>query len=247
MRRLFHMIPSLFSLFRELKYGRKEYFRFIIFLLIAGSVSILALTIFLYITSRLDQTIWFGFDYYVNLYVHALRSAALTEVVLFITDLGSLYAYLIIIPIIVVVLYAYGKSWKVPLQSAIVLLSSFLLNLGIKWVIGRPRPFADGRLIEASFYSYPSGHSMSATGFYGFLIYLVIKYVRNRWLKTGLITLLSLLIFGIGMSRIYLGVHYPTDVLAGFIAGTFWLLVCIIVFRSVNFYRRNSLDSHTDQ
>jgi len=238
MRRLFKLIPSLFALLRELKSNRIEYFRFIVFLTIAGSASIVALIIFLSITSQLDQTIWFGFDHYVNTFVHSFRSADLTALMTWITDLGSLYAYLVIIPAIMIILYLNGRRWKIPLQSAIVLLSAFLLNIALKWVIGRPRPFADQRLVEANFYSYPSGHAMSAVGFYGFLIYLIIVYVKNVWLKITSITILSLLTFGIGISRVYLGVHYPTDVLAGFIAGTFWLLVCIIFFRSINFYRR---------
>lgn len=246
MSRIFQFIPSFFGLLKELKQSRNHYFRFIMFLLIAGTVSILALIFFLTITSKLDQTIWFGFDYYVNLYVHAFRSESLTDLVMFITNLGSVYAYVIIIPVIMVVLYINGNNWKVPLQSAIVLLSTFLLNVAIKWVIGRPRPFEDQRLVDATFYSYPSGHSMSATGFYGFLIYLVIRYIKNFWLKTVLVIFLSLLILAIGTSRIYLGVHYPTDVLAGFIAGTFWLMVCIIIFRSVNFYRQRSSDSNTN-
>lgn len=247
MRKLFKLIPSLFSLLKELKNSRKEYFRFIIFLFIAGSVSIVALIIFLNITSKLDQTIWFGFDYYVNTFIHSFRSFGLTNLMTFITDLGSVYAYLLIIPLIMGVLHYNGRGWKVPLQSAIVLLSTFLLNVSLKWVIGRARPFEGQRLVEASFYSYPSGHSMSAASFYGFLIYLVIKYVKNWWLKIILIAFLSFLILAIGTSRIYLGVHYPTDVLAGFVAGTFWLLVCIIVFKSVNFYRWKSLDPNTNQ
>ncbi|MEL7001107.1 MAG: phosphatase PAP2 family protein [Bacteroidota bacterium] len=247
MHRLFNLIPSFFSLIRELKNSRIEYFRFIIFLSIAGSVSIIALIIFLDITSRLDQTIWFGFDHYVNTFIHSFRSAELTRLMTLITDLGSLYAYLIIIPLITAALYLNGRTWNRPLQSAIVLISSFLLNAVLKWFIHRPRPIEDQRLVEAHFYSYPSGHAMSATGFYGFLVYLVILYIKNVWLKIIMITILSMLIFGIGISRVYLGVHYPTDVLAGFIAGTFWLLVCIMVFRSVNFYRKNSLDPYSDQ
>lgn len=247
MRRLFQLIPSLFALLRELKNSRKEYFQFIIFLFIAGSASIITLIIFLNITSKLDQTIWFGFDYYVNTFVHSFRSAGLTILMTFITNLGSIYAYILIIPLIMIVLYVNGGRWKIPLQSAIVLLSTFLLNVALKWVISRPRPFEDQRLVEASFYSYPSGHSMSAAGFYGFLIYLVMKYVKNLWLKITLIAFLCLLILSIGTSRIYLGVHYPTDVLAGFIAGAFWLLVCIMVFKSVNFYRWRSSDSNTNQ
>jgi len=101
---------------------------------------------------------------------------------------------------------------------------SALLNQILKHIIQRPRP-TEYRIIDESGYSFPSGHSMVSAAFYGFLIYLIYKNVKNKYLKWGLITLLSLLIILIGTSRIYLGVHYTSDVLAGFLISISYLIV----------------------
>ena len=101
---------------------------------------------------------------------------------------------------------------------------SALLNQILKYIIQRPRP-TEYRIIDESGYSFPSGHSMVSAAFYGFLIYLIYKNVKNKYLKWGLITLLSLLIILIGTSRIYLGVHYTSDVLAGFLISISYLIV----------------------
>ena len=90
----------------------------------------------------------------------------------------------------------------------------------------RPRP-TEHRIIDESGYSFPSGHSMVSAAFYGFLIYLIYKNVKNKYLKWGLITILSLLVFLIGVSRIYLGVHYTSDVLAGFLVAISYLIIFI--------------------
>ena len=101
---------------------------------------------------------------------------------------------------------------------------STLLNQILKYVVQRPRP-TEFRIIDESGYSFPSGHSMVSAAFYGFLIYLIYKNIRNRYLKWGLITALSLLIVLIGTSRIYLGVHYTSDVLAGFLISISYLII----------------------
>ena len=82
----------------------------------------------------------------------------------------------------------------------------------LKLIIQRPRP-DEYRIIDASGYSFPSGHSMISMAFYGFIIYLICKYVNNKILKYFLIGLLGSLIILIGVSRVYLGVHYVSDVL----------------------------------
>jgi len=74
-------------------------------------------------------------------------------------------------------------------------------------------------------YSFPSGHSMISAAFYGFLIYLIYKKVKNKKLKITLIIVLSILIVSIGISRIYLGVHYTSDVLAGFTVSVSYLII----------------------
>ena len=78
-------------------------------------------------------------------------------------------------------------------------------------------------------YSFPSGHSMASMAFYGLIIYFVIRFVKNRALKIFLSIMLSLLIILIGMSRIYLGVHYPSDVFAGFVFTVAYLIFYITI------------------
>ena len=100
------------------------------------------------------------------------------------------------------------------------------LNIVLKQIVQRPRP-TEYRIVNETGYSFPSGHSMVSMAFYGFLIYLIYKYVKNQYLKIGLITFLSILIISIGISRIYLGVHYTSDVIAGFLVSISYLVLYI--------------------
>ena len=101
-----------------------------------------------------------------------------------------------------------------------------ILNQIIKFIMQRPRP-TEFRIIEETGYSFPSGHSMVSLAFYGYLIYLIYKYINNKHLKRTLIILLSVLICIIGVSRIYLGVHYTSDVLGGFLISFAYLIIYI--------------------
>ena len=101
-----------------------------------------------------------------------------------------------------------------------------LTNQALKHIIQRARP-DHLRLIKEKGFSYPSGHSMIAIALYGYLIYYVYKNVKNKYLKVTLMTLLILLIIGIGCSRIYLGVHYPSDILGGYSIALAILIVII--------------------
>ena len=100
------------------------------------------------------------------------------------------------------------------------------LNIVLKQIVQRPRP-TEYRIVNETGYSFPSGHSMVSMAFYGFLIYLIYKYVKNQYLKIGLITFLSILIISNGISRIYLGVHYTSDVMAGFCISVSYLVLYI--------------------
>ena len=101
-----------------------------------------------------------------------------------------------------------------------------ILNQIIKFIMQRPRP-TEFRIIEETGYSFPSGHSMISMAFYGYLIYLIYKYINNKHLKRTLIIILSVLICIIGVSRIYLGVHYTSDVLGGFLISFAYLIIYI--------------------
>lgn len=247
------MLTALKKLNKELKWHKNEYVLFIVSLIIPGVICVFSLNAFLEITEQLQADQLIKFDKVISRFIYNFRGDALTDIIVFITDLGDFKAYAIIMPAIAVLLYYRGHHrWRLSLQAMIVLASAFLINVGIKHLISRPRPIEELRLVIAHSYSFPSGHSMSAIAFYGFIIYLTYKYVPNVFLKGFIILIQVLLILAIGLSRVYLGVHYPTDVLAGYIAGLFWLIICIVVFKIVNFYRkrqarkRNLLNTHSN-
>lgn len=111
----------------------------------------------------------------------------------------------------------YRTALLIPLNIAI----GSLLNEILKQLFHRVRPDML-RLVKVTDYSFPSGHSMNSMIFYGFLVYLMLKYLQPR-IKYPAALILSLMIFLIGTSRVYLGVHYASDVIAGFIIGLAWL------------------------
>ncbi|MDI6413886.1 phosphatase PAP2 family protein [Solobacterium moorei] len=115
-----------------------------------------------------------------------------------------------------------NKRIAISVVSNLVLIA--LLNNILKLIVRRARP-TGFRLIAETGYSFPSGHSMVSMAFYGYLIYLIYKNVRNKKLRWTLIACFSLLILIIGMSRIYLGVHYTSDVFAGFLFSLGYLVI----------------------
>ena len=125
-----------------------------------------------------------------------------------------------------------NKKMGIAISSNLIIIS--LLNWILKVIVQRPRP-TEFRLIDQAGYSFPSGHSMISMAFYGFIMYLIYKKIQNKYLKYGLITFLGLLIICIGTSRIYLGVHYTTDVLAGFLISIAYLTVFTNVVRKYIF------------
>ncbi len=88
-------------------------------------------------------------------------------------------------------------------------------------------------LIPEEGYSFPSGHSMMSMAFYGMLIFLIFKYVKNTILKWTLIVILTILLSTIGITRIYLGVHYPSDVIGGFVVSLTYLFILTEIYNKV--------------
>ncbi len=147
-----------------------------------------------------------------------------TSVMKFITYFGSAY---VLIPL-TVLLFVLTKNKKLNILIGSNLLLVTFLNQFLKIVFQRPRP-EEYRLISESGYSFPSGHSMVSMAFYGLLIYIVYRYVKNVYVKYGLMVILFMLILFIGISRIYLGVHYTSDVMGGFLLSISYLIVFIRV------------------
>ena len=141
----------------------------------------------------------------------------------FITNFGGVI-WLIIFTIVLSFLLIKNKHKLIGKLVILNLALSGLLNQVLKKIVQRPRP-EEYRLIDESGYSFPSGHSMVSAAVYGFLIYLIFKHVKNKKLKRVLIPFLVILIILIGVSRIYLGVHYTSDVLAGFLISICYLVI----------------------
>ena len=151
-----------------------------------------------------------------------------TPIAKFITNFGGA----IFIILLTVILIAVIKNKKIGLSILTNLAIITILNQLLKRILQRPRP-TEYRIIEESGYSFPSGHSMISMAFYGYLIYLIYKYVENKNVKWILISLLSVLICFIGISRIYLGVHYTSDVLGGFLISISYLVIYISAVNNV--------------
>lgn len=143
-----------------------------------------------------------------------------------ITKLGNTVPVLLIVIILLITL---NKKDKILLGSSAVL--SVVINTILKNIVERPRP-DHLRLITQGGYSFPSGHAMISICVYGTLIYIINKNVKNKLLKTLLTMLLLIIIISIGLSRIYVGVHYPSDILGGY------LLSLTIVIININLYHK---------
>lgn len=159
-----------------------------------------------------------------------LISDQVTPIMKFVTNLGGKFVLISL----GIILFITLRKRKLGIYVALNLIIITIINQLLKHIVQRPRP-NEYRIIDETGYSFPSGHSMVSTAFYGFLIYLICKYVKNKYLKYISTVLLSFLILWIGVSRIYLGVHYTTDVLAGFLISISYLIIYISILNNLVF------------
>jgi undecaprenyl-diphosphatase len=133
--------------------------------------------------------------------------------------------------ILIALLVINKEKWKA-LTTGVVALSSLGLMSLLKNLIKRirpPEPLVDG----ITNFSFPSGHAFMSVAFYGLLIWLSITFIYNKWLQRIVISVLFLIIIMIGFSRVYLRLHYLSDVIAGACIGTIWLILCISMMERI--------------
>lgn len=186
--------------------------------------------IFLFVLEDvLDEEIY-SFDNSIYRIISNIIYGPITIIAKIITMLGSAY---VIIPVCIISTIYFSRK-KESIYIPINLIIIFAMNQILKRIIQRPRPI-ENRIVEETGYSFPSGHSMVSMAFYGLFIYLIYKNVKNKYIKWLLITLISIFIILIGISRIYLGAHYASDVIAGFCLSICYLTIFIkIISKKLN-------------
>jgi membrane-associated phospholipid phosphatase len=155
------------------------------------------------------------------------RSTGWTVTLTVVSMLGS---SLVLAPVAVVLAMVLGMRGHRAdaLLVSLTTLGAILLGPLLKSVIERPRPDRD-HLVEVNSWAYPSGHSLTSMAVIGLLVVLTVRYVESRRWRVTAVVAGGLLVVSVGISRVYLGVHWPTDVLAGWLIGAMWLGLCLIL------------------
>ncbi|MNO94424.1 putative undecaprenyl-diphosphatase YbjG [compost metagenome] len=169
-----------------------------------------------------------------NFIIHAVQSAefpALTTLAKGLSLVGSSMLAVGISLLTMILLFFVLKHRIELILFLAVGAGSQLLNTWMKLWFHRERPNIH-RLIEQAGYSFPSGHSMAAFSLYGVIAYLLWRHMRNGGERVLLILFTVLMTGGIGWSRVYLGVHYPSDVIGGYAASGAWMMLCIAWFEA---------------
>ena len=194
---------------------------------IYGVIIFIAVLVFIGVAVGVQTGYLDGFDDTVRYRVYSIRSEKLTMFWKFITHSGDRE---IVIMLGIVLLLVKSLRNKYGVKFAIAALSSTAIYQGMKYIFQRPRPDIALRLIEESGYSFPSGHSMNCLVSYGILAYLLLRYCENRKLAKLLSVGLGLIVILIGLSRVYVGVHFPTDVIGGWSLGIAVLVAIMYAF-----------------
>ncbi len=197
-----------------------------------GVVELIACLLMLWVVRWLSGEVLeresFTFDTAILLWLHQWANPRLDAVMLTLTKLGNPEVVLLITPISLILLWWKGKQKEAKMLT-IACLGAVILNQGLKLGFTRPRPVLWHRLISEVTFSFPSGHALGSLVLYGFLAYiLALQLPKYSSLIYGLATGL---IASIGLSRIYLGVHWPTDILAGYSIGFLWLMICVVMLK----------------
>jgi len=193
---------------------------------------IIAVIIFVTLAILARTIAYFTFDVTITLAIQSFNPGWFAALMYTLTWIGFGIQSWIISAALILFLFVSGLKWET-LVSLVSLIGITLLGLGIKLVIVRPRPSADlvRVLTQLHDYSFPSGHVLYYTTFFGFLLFLTYTLPKPAWWRTLLLIVLSLMIALIGVSRIYEGQHWASDVLGAYLLGSIWLSASILIYR----------------
>lgn len=193
-----------------------------------------SLLLFLSFTDEMLEADFTDFDIWFSHLIYGLRMSNLTSFMLFITFIGSKFSIALVSLISIVFLVKRHKKEAVLFSLSLII--GTILNAALKILIQRPRPELSPLIAERSF-SFPSGHAMNSFIFFALAAYFSYHFFKSKRFTIIFTIFSALCVLLIGFSRIYLGVHYLTDVVAGYIAGFWWFITVLLIDRTFIFYK----------
>ncbi|MFF3922939.1 phosphatase PAP2 family protein [Paenibacillus lactis] len=191
-----------------------------------GFISLSTLLAFVLLAALVKHKRIDDWDHAISRYVQSFEQSWITDIAVWLSFIGSRDPIIVLCLIAIALQYVLLKHRTEILLLIGVIAGSSILNLLLKLAFQRMRPDIH-RLIEVTGYSFPSGHSMVAFSFYGVLAYLLWRHIESGKGRIVLIVIAILMIGSIGLSRVYLGVHYPSDIVGGYFAACFWLALSV--------------------
>ena len=232
-------------MFRRLSKGVKKFWAGLALLsaemVIVLGLFVIALAAFVYITRRIFVLNKTKLDDRVFAWLKEHVNERNNDIMQFFTFLGT-HLFLIPANLLLIAYFLFIKKHKwYSIKVPALALSSLGLMFLLKNAFNRERP-AIPLLKEAAGLSFPSGHALMSMTFYGLIVYIIFKTVKHKGTRWTLITMLILLILIIGLSRVYLRVHYASDVIAGYCIGFLWLVFAIWLLNKIEKYSRRQFD-----
>jgi undecaprenyl-diphosphatase len=164
---------------------------------------------------------------------HHRLTPAFAGVLHTVTEFGS-SEWIAVVLLGLLLFLAWKRSWPSLITLIVAVPGGMLLNEWIKLLVHRHRPFVDGPFVDWSGYSFASGHTMGATLLYGQLLIFLLPLLKGRPLRILCVVGAASLVLLVGFSRIALGAHFLTDVVAAIVFGIAWLMLCMIFGKSVH-------------
>ncbi len=196
--------------------------------LISLGVAVLSLFLFAWIAENVSHDRTEQFDQFVRMRIHEYASPGLTRAMIAISFVGG--DGLTIAAVVSLLLFLHFRWKRATLWLVVNILGALVLDLTLKYAFHRPRP-APFFVALPRTYSFPSGHALFSFCFYGMLAGLLMDRIKSRLEQILIWLAAAILVAAIGFSRVYLGVHYPSDVIAGYLTATLWVSTLIALDR----------------
>lgn len=197
-------------------------------------ISGLSFVFFIDITKDVLEKEVLFIDTIISQFIYSFRTPFLTDIFRFISFLGG--KFLILSCTLMVGFLVWKKHKRETILFSFTILVGLFLNNVIKIILQVPRPNISP-IYAADSYSFPSGHAMNSFIFYALLSYFMFHFTRRKKLSILFSIAAMSLVILIGLSRVYLGVHYPSDIIAGFIGGFWWFITVVLINKTIIFYK----------